>query len=163
MENLQEKKPYVKAELTKQLDTALNLVSQKQGNSKASIVNSALTYYFKNQFPEDFPKSELEILEDVKQEYLHEQTLETYQRIQIGTGNIPNLEKSIEIMKVEIKELEQRLYLKTKSLETSRGEKKKDNPEINNLKFSIEGKKSLLHIHEMMLEEAKTGKKINPL
>lgn len=74
------KKPYVKADLSPHLNMALEIISEKLGNSKSGIVNNALEYYFKNQFPETLPKSEAEVMMKVKEnldiekyekEYLH--------------------------------------------------------------------------------------------
>lgn len=110
------KKPYVKADLSPYLNMALEIISEKLGNTKSGIVNTALEYYFKNQFPEILPKSEAELMMKVKEnldiekyekEYLHNNSViesiisyeegikESREKIKLIKGKIIPLEQKI--------------------------------------------------------------------
>ena len=160
MNNLQKRnKPYVKADLTSELNTALETVYKKLGIARSSIVNTALSYYFKNQYPEDLPKTDAEIYEKARQTYLHNEISRRYTKIQISTRYTENYEKEMSRFEDEIKKFEQRILMKQKSLETTKSDKKRleIQTEINNLQHSIENNKSLIYMNKRAINNARTG------
>ena len=132
--------PYVKAELTSELNTAIEIISKKVGISKSSITNTALEQYFKNLYPEVLPLSAEEIYEKVRAEYLEKATYKRYELIQIGADSLGSAEEEISKLKMKIKEQKTILGMKEKSLETTKNTKKKTEiqKDIRNLKYSIE-------------------------
>lgn len=153
-------KPYVKSDLTTELNNALEIVRKKLGNSRSSVVNSALEYYFKNLFPGALPPSSDEILQKVRMDFLKSQTTKQYELIQLGTDSLKDSEEWVSRIETEIKTLENQNHLKEKSLETTKDKKKKAEIEIDisHIKQGIENKKMQLSHAKNTLEAFRSGK-----
>lgn len=154
-----EKPRYVKSFLTKELDTALEIVSKKLGNSRSSIVNAALGYYFKNQHPEALPKTDLEILEEARQNYLQREVDRKYSSGQVGVDFIPIYEEEIEKWSAEIRQQKQRRQMLESSLSKTKNQAKQKEIEnqIINIKHAISNKESLINMNKMHIENSKKG------
>jgi len=138
------KKPYVKADLSPQLNMALEIISEKLGNTKSGIVNSALEYYFKNQFPESLPKSEAEVMMKVKEKLRLEQFLN---EIHLDDFTVRSLIGYQEELKEEQESLEViNKKINTISLQIKHEEYKNNNEKIKllELKKELEEKQALI-------------------
>ena len=155
------KKPYVKADLTPELNTALEIVSKKLGNSKSTIVTASLEYYFKHLFPESLPKTNDEILEKARSDYLYNETSRVYERTQHMVDAISGLERDIESYKQKIGSNKNRIHLlKKKVLDGIKDAKKRAEieTEIDVLNQSLQNDENQKYIFVKLLENAKKGK-----
>lgn len=152
--------PYVKAELTSELNTALEIISKKVGISKSSITNTALEQYFKNLYPEVLPLSNEEIYENVRAEYLKKATYRRYELIQMGADSLGIAEEEISKLKMKIEKQKAILNMKEKSLEPTKNNKKRTEiqKDIRNLKHFIENCQTQLSNAERILTELREGK-----
>lgn len=150
--------PYVKADLTSELEVAVKIVTEKLGVSKAHLVTSALEYYLKKNYPESLPKSKLEIYEKVKEDYLYKQAYRNYSDVSLGWQSIPVWEKEIGEQKSKINELEQRLIKEEKTLVNKKNKDIREElkSKISDLKEVIKMEKSGLEIDEKTLDEKKS-------
>jgi len=121
---------------------ALKIISEKLANSKSAIVNNALEYYFKNQFPEALPKSEGEIIMKVREKLETKKILNEFNLDDFIVRSVIGFEE-------ELKEEEEQLDVIRKKINTV-DEKLKQKKYQNN-----EEKRKLLENKE----ELQDGKK----
>ena len=156
-------KPYVKADLSPELNMALEIISEKVGNTKSGIVSSALEYYFKNQFPESLPKSEAEVMMKVKEnldiekyekEYLHNNSV--IESIISSEDTIKEYEEKIIKIKGKIIPLQQKI--KDKQFE-NQDDKKMLEEKLQDLKQEKENLLSDIEYGKRHIMEARRRKK----
>lgn len=142
--------PYVKADLTPELDTAMKIITEKLGTRKSHIVTSALKYFFQQIHPEALPKSNQEIFMKAKEEYLYNRTLRHYTRGLVGVDAILGYEDEILEYEHEIKEMSQKLEDKKRNVKTTRNKDIK-----NSLKIEIEDLEESLDMKKNELEQTR--------
>jgi len=142
--------PYVKADLSPELDIAMKIVTEKLRTKKSHIVTSALKYFFQQIHPEALPKSNQEIFKNAKEEYLYNRTYRLYTRGLVSTDSIPHYESEISELEHDIKEMKKRLEDKKRDIKTTR------NKDIrNSLKIQIKDLEASLDVKNNELEQTR--------
>ena len=154
-----EPSPYVKCNISPELDQALNTISEKIDIVRADVVRAALDEHIKNHYASYYPKSKSEIMNEVKEKYYFEKYNTEFLKQEQMKEAIPGMENYE-------KELKERIETDQKKLNTvlKKIEETNDKAKIKELtKQKEDFEKNLEHMRKIRkdnkkrLEEYKQG------
>lgn len=150
--------PYVKADLTSELDFAVRTVTSKLGITKANLTQSAIEYYLKHLFPESLPKSDLELFKQVKEDHLLGRLTRNYHDVMMKIKSIPEFEKEIKEFQNDIEKSKNKIRdLQLKLSKVKNQEIKKSlKTDIKDLEVYIEMNKSYIKNNQNSIDDAKS-------
>ncbi|MCH8916090.1 MAG: hypothetical protein IIA82_09670 [Thaumarchaeota archaeon] len=152
---------YVKATITSELDTALNIIEKKLAIPRADIVRASLYEYIKNFYPGFLPKNKDEILNEVKEKYYFKKFSHEFEENEYLKQLIPNLENykkeladRLETSQIKLNTVNLKIQNKQPGNEA---ELQKLQKEKNDLDEEIKRDKLLYKNTDMELSNAKKG------
>ena len=150
-------KPYVKANLTRELDTAISNITSKLNVTKSHITTTALEYYIRNNYPDSLPKTELEILEKAREDYLYNKSKIWYSGALSSVDILTNYEKDLKIMDGQLQSIikEQKDTIVTMKKTQNKEIKKGLQLKIDELLNAIESKQDQITILKKIVHDVK--------
>lgn len=154
-----EPSPYVKCNISPELDQALNTISEKIDIVRADVVRAALDEHIKNHYASYYPKSKGEIMNQVKEKYYFEKYNTEFLKQEQMKEDIPGMEKYVKELKDRIETDQKKLNTVLKNIEET-----KDGSKLKELKKQKKDfEENLEHMREIRkdkkkrLEEYKQG------
>ena len=107
-ENSNEEKS-IKTTITQGFSNAIQAIAKRSNRNESDIFRNAIEFYLKTNYPEFLPKTAIEILNQVKQKYQFEKTLEQYRKDRSLIENIPVWQNILKVTRSTIAEYEKKI------------------------------------------------------
>ncbi len=152
--------PYIKCTISDQLDAALKTIEEKIEIPKADVIRAALHEHIVSHYPAYLPKSQGEIMNDVKEKFYFEKFNQEFRQAEELKNQISYTEISIKRTKDDIKTNEIKYNTVAKKINEIDPKNKSEHKlqsEKSHLEDNLKHLRKILEDSEKQLENYKKG------